>query len=168
MFNGVEPAVKDLAKGDAAFDGIFVKEGNSYKAINSLDDITIAKNSYALGKDYVNYVQLYKQYQSYSLVDNADIIVANYATYYTRKTVADANKSTDYITAETHQNLVEHDGTGETTLHLTTHITKVVDATADNTGLVDAWDLRQTLSNMFEWVDLSEFINGVNPLNRPE
>ena len=150
---------------------LFVLYNGAYKRLTELvgDEFATLKDNILstlqYGKKSPVYVQLYSEYTSYDLVDNADIVVANYDTYFQRDEFAG---SKDYITAETHQSSHTEKGNGETTLHLTTHITKVVDATADNTGLVDAWDLRQTLANMFEWVDLSEFVNGeVNPLNRP-
>ena len=113
------------------------------------------RNSLAKGKAYTEYIPVYVSADKYSLIDIEDIVSGKYAgdVYELKAQPAEAKK---YISAETTHNVnPSGDFTGENTLHLTAHITKIEDASATNTGLVDAYDVKQVIDNIFEWVDLS-------------
>ena len=93
----------------------------------------------------------------YQGIDIEDIVSGKYTgdVYELKTQPAEAKK---YISAETTHNVnPSGDFTGENTLHLTAHITKIEDASATNTGLVDAYDVKQVIDNIFEWVDLSKW-----------
>ena len=115
------------------------------------------RGSLSKGKEYTGYIPVYVSATKYSLIDIEDIVSGKYAgdVYELKAQPAEAKK---YISAKTTHN-VDLDGhvTGENTLHLTAHITKIEDASAENTGLVDAYDVKQVIDNIFEWVDLSKW-----------
>ena len=75
-----------------------------------------------------------------------------------------------YITATSDYSDQSEIGNGKNTLQITAHITKLVDADKDNSGLVDAYDVKSTINAMFEWVDLSRWdmdnnAPSINPMN---
>lgn len=113
------------------------------------------RNSLAKGKAYTEYIPVYVSATKYSLIDIEDIVSGKYTgDVYELK--AQPTEAKEYISAETTHNIDVNDkNTGENTLHLTAHITKIEDASATNTGLVDAYDVKQVIDNIFEWVDLS-------------
>ena len=115
------------------------------------------RGSLSKGKAYTDYIPVYVAADKYSLIDIEDIVSGKYAgdVYELKAQPAETKK---YISAKTTHN-VDLDGhvTGENTLHLTAHITKIEDASAENTGLVDAYDVKQVIDNIFEWVDLSKW-----------
>ena len=115
------------------------------------------RNSLAKGKAYTEYIPVYVSADKYSLIDIEDIVSGKYTgDVYELK--AQPTEAKEYISAETTHNVnPSGDFTGENTLHLTAHITKIEDASATNTGLVDAYDVKQVIDNIFEWVDLSEW-----------
>ena len=113
------------------------------------------RNSLSKGKAYTEYIPVYVAADKYSLIDIEDIVSGKYIgdVYELKAQPTEAKK---YISAETTHNIDVNDkNTGENTLHLTAHITKIEDASATNTGLVDAYDVKQVIDNIFEWVDLS-------------
>ena len=113
------------------------------------------RNSLSKGKAYTEYIPVYVSADKYSLIDIEDIVSGKYTgdVYELKAQPTEAKK---YISAETTHNIDVNDkNTGENTLHLTAHITKIEDASATNTGLVDAYDVKQVIDNIFEWVDLS-------------
>ena len=115
------------------------------------------RNSLSKGKAYTEYIPVYISADKYSLIDIEDIVSGKYTgdVYELKTQPAEAKK---YISAETTHNVnPSGDFTGENTLHLTAHITKIEDASATNTGLVDAYDVKQVIDNIFEWVDLSKW-----------
>ncbi len=115
------------------------------------------RNSLSKGKAYTEYIPVYVSATKYSLIDIEDIVSGKYTgDVYELK--AQPTEAKEYISAEATHN-VDLDGhvTGENTLHLTAHITKIEDASATNTGLVDAYDVKQVIDNIFEWVDLSKW-----------
>lgn len=114
-------------------------------------------NSLSKGKAYTEYIPVYVSADKYSLIDIEDIVSGKYTgdVYELKAQPTEAKK---YISAETTHNVnPSGDFTGENTLHLTAHITKIEDASATNTGLVDAYDVKQVIDNIFEWVDLSKW-----------
>ena len=115
------------------------------------------RNSLSKGKAYTEYIPVYVSADKYSLIDIEDIVSGKYTgdVYELKAQPTEAKK---YISAETTHNIDVNDkNTGENTLHLTAHITKIEDASATNTGLVDAYDVKQVIDNIFEWVDLSKW-----------
>lgn len=65
-----------------------------------------------------------------------------------------------YITGSIqHYSYTSVGGEGQNKLSLTTHITYLEDATPNNTGLADAYDVVSFMDNLFEWVDLSATID---------
>ena len=113
------------------------------------------RNSLSKGKAYTEYIPVYVSADKYSLIDIEDIVSGKYTgdVYELKAQPTEAKK---YISAETTHNIDVNDkNTGENTLHLTAHITKIEDASPTNTGLVDAYDVKQVIDNIFEWVDLS-------------
>ena len=115
------------------------------------------RNSLSKGKAYTEYIPVYVSADKYSLIDIEDIVSGKYTgDVYELK--AQPTEAKEYISAETTHNIDVNDkNTGENTLHLTAHITKIEDASATNTGLVDAYDVKQVIDNIFEWVDLSKW-----------
>ena len=113
------------------------------------------RNSLSKGKEYTEYIPVYVSATKYSLIDIEDIVSGKY-TGVVYELKAQPTEAKEYISAETTHNVDVNDkNTGENTLHLTAHITKIEDASATNTGLVDAYDVKQVIDNIFEWVDLS-------------
>lgn len=128
----------------------------------------VVNDSYKFGKNYANYIPLYTKETAYKLIDNADLTFnADYsiASYQGTETsiykISTQVVNTEYITAEFVHNDKLSGGDGGNTLHLTTHITKLVDASADNKGFADAYDVKQTLNNLFEWVDLDDLLDNM-------
>ena len=39
-------------------------------------------------------------------------------------------------------------------MYVSAYVMNLQEASADNTGLADAWNVRQTIEAMFAWVDL--------------
>lgn len=113
--------------------------------------------SLSKGKAYTEYIPVYVSADKYSLIDIEDIVSGKYTgDVYELK--AQPTEAKEYISAETTHNVnPSGDFTGENTLHLTAHITKIEDASATNTGLVDAYDVKQVIDSIFEWVDLSKW-----------
>ena len=70
-------------------------------------------------------------------------------------------------TAVHHNDETYADNDGSNTFHVTAHITKISDATESNSGLADAYDVKNAIDNIFGWVDLSEWASN-NPLNRTD
>lgn len=114
-----------------------------------------ARYSLSKGKEYTEYIPVYVSADKYSLIDIEDIVSGEY-TGVVYELIGQPEEAKKYISAEaTHNVNAEGKLTGENTLHLTAHITKIEDASAANTGLVDAYDVKQVIDNIFEWVDLS-------------
>lgn len=66
------------------------------------------------------------------------------------------NKKTQYITGSVqHYDYTVEGGQGQNKINLDVNITRIEDATADNTGFADAWDVQNYIENMFTWVDIS-------------
>lgn len=115
------------------------------------------RDSLLKGKAYTEYIPVYVSADKYSLIDIEDIVSGKY-TGEVYELKAQPTEAKEYISAETTHNIDVNDkNTGENTLHLTAHITKIEDASATNTGLVDAYDVKQVIDNIFEWVDLSSW-----------
>lgn len=137
---------------------------------------TILNNSIIVGPEANNFVQLYRQRDKYTRIDPTDLVISNGEAKYTLNTVeyttfyeldtTPAN-SIKYLSTSSAHHSAENGGEGGNTLNVTAHITKLIDANEANTGLVDAYDVRNTLDNLFEWVDLSEWSEeGENILNK--
>lgn len=145
------------------------------------NDDHITPNGY--GRTHKNYVELYKQVPKYIRIDAADIVLGadgttgeltiggkKYIKFYTVNK-AGVTAQVKYISAtQEHHTATAVDGVpakndGGNTLKVTAHITKIEDATESNSGLADAYDVRNTLNHMFEWIDLSEWAERNNPMN---
>ena len=119
-----------------------------------------------------DHIVAYKQINKYVRVDSADLVIdaagkAEGAQLYTLATSGQPTAQVKYIsaTAVHHNDESDRDNDGSNTFHVTAHITKISDATASNSGLADAYDVRNAIDNIFGWVDLSEWTSN-NPLNR--
>ena len=139
---------------------------NNYELLTS-EDHAIVYNSLVIGREAVNFTQLYTKTDTYVRIDPADIVIENGKVMHNGIEITDTNpiyvedekptNSVNYITATSAHHSAENGGDGANTFGITAHITKLIDANVDNTGLVDAYDVRNTLDNLFEWVDLSEW-----------
>lgn len=135
----------------------------------------IAVNSYKYGIKYAAFKQLYTQHDAFKVIDNADItfvfedadrtenIAVTEMTYggaeiFEKIDTDTVTKRVEYLTATVEHNSVTYGGNGENTFHISANVTKLVDADDANTGFADANDVKQTLNNLFEWVDLSQYI----------
>ena len=137
---------------------------------------------------------MYFRTQRYERVDGAQLrrgkdeteykLIFNAAEYTTGALKTEVNKAIyttsiatnydkrerKYITATSDYSDQSEIGNGKNTLQITAHITKLVDADKDNSGLVDAYDVKSTINAMFEWVDLSRWdmdndTPSINPMN---
>ena len=70
-----------------------------------------------------------------------------------------ADKKVEYLTVENHHYSFVENGNGENKFEITAHITKLEDATVDNTGFADAFDVQTYVKNFFTWVDISASIS---------
>jgi hypothetical protein len=165
---------------------VTIVEGTTYYKRTGDTTFVVAENDDRMhngwGRNHKNYVELYVASTRYIRIDSADIELAEggktgsikiggttYNTFYKLNTTpADQVK---YISATSvHHTAADHTenegrNDGGNTMTVTAHITKIADATASNSGLVDAYDVRNTLNHMFEWVDLSEWAASQNPMN---
>lgn len=155
-------------------------EGNMVEVPADAADViaVIALNSYKYGIKYAAFKQLYTKHDAYKVIDNADIefvfedadrtgntsvTAMTYGGAEIFEKTAIATKRVEYLTATVEQNSVTHGGNGENTFHISANVTKLVDADDTNTGFADANDVKQTLNNLFEWVDLSQYIGVGEP-----
>lgn len=162
------------------------------KSEGSSGDLLLS--SWKAGKKYGMYVPMYFRTQRYERVDGAQLrrrtdeteykLTFNKVEYTTGALEAEVNKAIyttniatnydkrerKYITATSDYSDQSEIGNGKNTLQITAHITKLVDADKDNSGLVDAYDVKSTINAMFEWVDLSRWdmdndAPSINPMN---
>lgn len=185
--------VTDYTTVDLATTSLYIVEGTRLKlheatGADLADDVNVfdknnellshdadhVKDSYKFGKNYANYIPLYTQETAYKLIDNADLTfntdysIASYkGTETSIYKISTQVVNTEYITAEFVHNDKLSGGNGGNTLHLTTHITKLVDASANNKGFADAYDVKQTLNNLFEWVDLDDLLDNIPTTENP-
>ena len=75
------------------------------------------------------------------------------------------NTSKQYLSVENKHFSYVDNGNGENQFEVTAHITKLEDATPDNTGFADAYDVRSFIENMFKWVNISASVT-TNSLQR--
>ena len=126
------------------------------------------------GLDHKDHIVAYKTIDKYVRVDSADLKIdatgkAEGAQLYTLATTGQPTAQVKYIsaTAVHHNDETYADNDGSNTFRVTAHITKISDATASNSGLADAYDVKNAIDNIFGWVDLSEWASN-NPLNRTD
>ena len=124
------------------------------------------------GLDHKDHIVAYKQIDKYVRVDSADLTidangVASGAQLYVLATSGQPAAQVKYISAAAvhHNDETYADNDGSNTFRVTAHITKISDATETNSGLADAYDVKNAIDNIFGWVDLSEWASN-NPLNR--
>lgn len=122
------------------------------------------------GANHRDHIVAYKQIDKYVRVDSADLTIdasgkASGDQLYTL--ASQPANQVKYIsaTAVHHNDEAYAENDGSNTFRVTAHITKISDATASNSGLADAYDVRNAIDNIFGWVDLSEWVEN-NPLNR--
>ena len=156
----------------------------------------IQSSSWKIGPKYALYVETYLKVQRYVRIDGAKLvkgvtdtaftITIDGKVYKTQTGTTAPGKNEAILTTSVEANHSNHErkylsatydysdntyaGDGKTTMKVTAHITKLADAAEDNSGLVDAYDVKSTLDSMFEWVDLSrwdldEDAATVNPMN---
>lgn len=80
------------------------------------------------------------------------------ATVETNLYVIDTNEAnrTNYISANVkHYDYTKFGGHGQNRFNLDINVTHIEDATVDNTGLADAYDVQNFIANMFTWVNIS-------------
>lgn len=123
------------------------------------------------GLDHKDHIVAYKRIDKYVRVDSADLKidangVAEGAQLYVLAANGQPAAQVKYIsaTAVHHNDETYADNDGSNTFHVTAHITKISDATETNSGLADAYDVKNAIDNIFGWVDLSEWASN-NPLN---
>lgn len=136
--------------------------------VNASNEKTV-RGSFIAGEDYKNFIQCYTRSEQYVQIDAADIVrnAANTFSYMLNGVeitefwmLGEADQPAaekKYISTESYYQSDDSDGSGANILKVTAHITKLSDATEENSGLADAHDIKQTLDNMFEWVDLSRW-----------
>lgn len=156
----------------------------------------IQSSSWKIGPKYALYTETYLKVQRYVRIDGAKLrkgtadtefsITIDGKVYKTQTGTTAPGKNEAILTTSVEANHSNHErkylsatydyndntfgGDGKTTMKVTAHITKLADAAEDNSGLVDAYDVKSTLNSMFEWVDLSrwdldEDAATVNPMN---
>ena len=127
------------------------------------------------GLDHKDHIVAYKQIDKYVRVDSADLTIdadgkaTGIAQLYTLAETGQPAAQVKYIsaTAVHHNDETYADNDGSNTFRVTAHITKISDATETNSGLADAYDVKNAIDNIFGWVDLSEWASN-NPLNRTD
>ena len=151
-------------------DGVMVAITNENFGGSAASDLTRRVK----GLDHKDHIVAYKQIDKYVRVDSADLEidtngVANCAQLYVLAADNQPAAQVKYIsaTAVHHNDEDDKDNDGSNTFRVTAHITKISDATASNSGLADAYDVRNAIDNIFGWVDLSEWTSN-NPLNRTD
>ena len=70
-----------------------------------------------------------------------------------------AAASTKYLDVESKHYEFKDNGHGENKLKVTAHITKIEDATENNTGFADAFDVKSYIDNLFRWVNISASVS---------
>jgi dUTP pyrophosphatase len=126
------------------------------------------------GLTHKDHIVAYKKIDKYVRVDSADLTIdangkASGAQLYKLAANGQPAAQVKYIsaTAVHHNDETYAENDGSNTFHVTAHITKISDATASNSGLADAYDVKNAIDNIFGWVDLSEWASN-NPLNRTD
>lgn len=79
--------------------------------------------------------------------------------------VATTTREKEYITASYRHVDYAHDGHGENEFNVDVKLTNIEDATRENSGLADAYDVRSFFENMFEWVDVSASVTQADNLS---
>lgn len=157
----------------------------------------IQSSSWKIGPKYALYTETYLRVQRYVRIDGAklrkgdgddafELKISDTEIYKTQTGDTVPSKNEAIFTTSVEANHSNHErkylsatydysdntyaGDGKTTMKVTAHITKLADAAEDNSGLVDAYDVKSTLEGMFEWVDLSRWDLDadeatINPLN---
>lgn len=156
-------------------DNLFIKEGETFVSadtyLNETDAAGTANaaNIVAHGEKFVNFQPIYKVVDTYEIIDTADLVFEDNVWKYGEHTVFyqvdTKTEKIEYLTGSiSHSSYVEG-GQGENIFQVNANITKIEDATANNSGFADAYDVKKALENIVEWVDLSEWLNSVNPIN---
>lgn len=155
----------------------------------------IQSSSWKIGPKYALYTETYLKVQRYIRIDGAKLVKGVNETefsitidgkvYKTQTGTTAPGKNEAILTTSVEANHTNHErkylsatydysnntyaGDGKTTMKVTAHITKLADAAEDNSGLVDAYDVKSTLNSMFEWVDLSrwDLDDNENPVVNP-
>lgn len=160
----------------AAGANLFIKEGESFVSADTYlnetfgaDGETKASFINAHGEKFVDFQPIYKVVDTYEIIDTADLVydgsVWKYGEYTEFYQVDTKTEKVEYLTGSiSHSSYVEG-GQGENIFQVNANITKIEDATANNSGFADAYDVKKALENIVEWVDLSEWLNTVNPIN---
>jgi hypothetical protein len=78
----------------------------------------------------------------------------------------EANR-TNYMSASVkHYDYTQKGGQGQNRFNLQLNVTHIEDATIDNTGLADAFDVQNYIANMFTWVNISASVTEEQLENR--
>ena len=78
--------------------------------------------------------------------------------------VSETTREKEYIKASYRHVDYKHNGNGENEFNVDVKLTNIEDATRENTGLADAYDVRSFFENMFEWVDVSASVTQADNL----
>lgn len=152
-------------------DGVMVAITNDNFGGSAASDLTRRVK----GLDHKDHIVAFKQIDKYVRVDSADLTIdadgkaTGIAQLYTLAETGQPADQVKYIsaTAVHHNDETYADNDGSNTFRVTAHITKISDATETNSGLADAYDVKNAIDNIFGWVDLSEWASN-NPLNRTD
>lgn len=156
-------------------DNLFIKEGENFvnadTYLNTTDAAGTANaaNIVAHGEKFVGFQPIYKVVDTYEIIDTADLVfedeVWKYGEYTEFYQVDTKTEKIEYLTGSISHSSYAEGGKGENIFQVNANITKIEDATANNSGFADAYDVKKALENIVEWVDLSEWLNSVNPIN---
>lgn len=161
----------------AAGAGLFIKEGETFVSADTyLNTADTAKEGTPYseliklhGEKYVHFQPIYKVVDTYEIIDTADLVYEDEVWKYGEHTVFyqvdTKTEKIEYLTGSISHSSYNEGGQGENIFQVNANITKIEDATANNSGFADAYDVKKALENIVEWVDLSEWLNSVNPIN---
>lgn len=133
------------------------------------EGVTKASFINTYGETFVDFQPIYKVVDTYEIIDTADLVyegnVWKYGEYTEFYQVDTKTPKVEYLTGSISHSSYVAGGQGENIFQVNANITKIEDATANNSGFADAYDVKKALENIVEWVDLSEWLNSVNPIN---